>query len=258
MADGGGIGKVIEQLEWMMKAARGFDKHAKTFTYQAPFEVWDDVVAALKRLQKFDAMEQQFAKARPGASVPDCIGWLQTERQRVSVNFDSPIERKLVLGMYDAIIAHLNELHGRRQFVDADAEAARRKAHEENIRKQQEFKAQNEAREKAQQQQQQEKIEEILRKMREAESFTAFKSFFNGFYGRAFYEGLHGRPFPPPRNGTKWWEVLGVTVTATKDEINKAYRKAAQQCHPDKPGGSTEKMSQLNAARDEALAGLRN
>lgn len=51
-----------------------------------------------------------------------------------------------------------------------------------------------------------------------------------------------------------WSDVLQIDRrTASKKEITAAYKRAAQKAHPDK-GGSTEQMTELNRARDAALA----
>ncbi|CAB4128119.1 DnaJ domain [uncultured Caudovirales phage] len=45
------------------------------------------------------------------------------------------------------------------------------------------------------------------------------------------------------------YKVLGVSHTATKAEIGKAYRSMVRQYHPDAPGGgNVDKMSEVNAA----------
>lgn len=56
-----------------------------------------------------------------------------------------------------------------------------------------------------------------------------------------------------PAPGSKSWrEVLGVSSAASEAEIETAYRKLAAERHPDKPGGSTAMMAELNAARAAA------
>ena len=54
---------------------------------------------------------------------------------------------------------------------------------------------------------------------------------------------------PPPE---QWFQVLGVSATAGRSEINAAYRKLAASAHPDRGGSDTE-MARLNSARDAGL-----
>lgn len=50
--------------------------------------------------------------------------------------------------------------------------------------------------------------------------------------------------------------VLGVRVGATEEEIKAAYKRMAMVWHPDRPGGSAEKMKDINEAREILLQGL--
>lgn len=55
----------------------------------------------------------------------------------------------------------------------------------------------------------------------------------------------------------QWFQVLGVTSHATRDEIDNAYRTLAMKHHPDR-GGNANEMARINTARDagyEHLAG---
>ena len=47
-----------------------------------------------------------------------------------------------------------------------------------------------------------------------------------------------------------YYEVLGVSKSASADEIKKAFRRQAVQHHPDKEGGSEEKFKEINEAYD--------
>lgn len=56
----------------------------------------------------------------------------------------------------------------------------------------------------------------------------------------------------PPKSG--WRDILGIEGNGiTASVVESAYRARAKFAHPDKPGGSTEKMAELNRAREEAL-----
>lgn len=45
-----------------------------------------------------------------------------------------------------------------------------------------------------------------------------------------------------------YYETLGVSKEASKEDIKKAFRKLAHQYHPDKKGGSAEKFKEVNEA----------
>jgi molecular chaperone DnaJ len=45
-----------------------------------------------------------------------------------------------------------------------------------------------------------------------------------------------------------YYKVLGVEKNASQDEIKKAFRKLAQQYHPDKPTGDEKKFKEINEA----------
>ncbi len=45
-----------------------------------------------------------------------------------------------------------------------------------------------------------------------------------------------------------YYELLGVSKTASEDEIKKAFRKLAHQHHPDKEGGDEKKFKEINEA----------
>lgn len=60
------------------------------------------------------------------------------------------------------------------------------------------------------------------------------------------FAGYQALPAPE-----QWWQVLGVSSSASIGEVTAAYRTKARQAHPDN-GGTDAAMARLNAARDEA------
>lgn len=63
------------------------------------------------------------------------------------------------------------------------------------------------------------------------------------------FTGYQALPAPDP-----WWKRLGLpSPTRSEREIKDAWRKASTTAHPDRPGGSHDKMADVNAARDEGL-----
>lgn len=60
----------------------------------------------------------------------------------------------------------------------------------------------------------------------------------------------------PIEAGSPWWEVLGVTPNATREQIRDAKLRLSRELHPDITGGDAEKAARLalvNAAADEAM-----
>jgi len=64
---------------------------------------------------------------------------------------------------------------------------------------------------------------------------------------RAF-QGFTALPAPE-----QWFTILGVAATATREQIEAAYRPLAMKHHPDR-GGDPKEMARINAARDEGLS----
>lgn len=68
---------------------------------------------------------------------------------------------------------------------------------------------------------------------------------------RATFTGFLSLPAPA---GKGWWEVLDVVRDACQDEIRTAYRRLASEHHPDKAGGSAERMAEINEACRKATS----
>ena len=71
---------------------------------------------------------------------------------------------------------------------------------------------------------------------------------------KATFAGFKALPAP----GGSWRQQFGFAVESRPNlaEVEATFRKLANQFHPDKPGGSTARMAELNAALREARSEL--
>ena len=59
----------------------------------------------------------------------------------------------------------------------------------------------------------------------------------------------------PAPGADHWYDVLGVSKTATRDQVEAAHREKAKRAHPD-TGGSHDAMTALNKAKADALRAI--
>ena len=52
---------------------------------------------------------------------------------------------------------------------------------------------------------------------------------------------------------TDYYTLLGVDSNASRDAIRQAYRREIKVCHPDRPGGDSERARALDEARNVLL-----
>lgn len=62
----------------------------------------------------------------------------------------------------------------------------------------------------------------------------------------------HGQRIERPQKARTWFQVLGVRINASREEVDAAFRVRAREAHPD-TGGSHDAFVELNAARAAAL-----
>lgn len=71
-------------------------------------------------------------------------------------------------------------------------------------------------------------------------------------------QALAGYRALPADTAADWRAVMGFgrDERVSVDQLTKRWKERAREVHPDRPGGSEEKMTQLNRAKDYALAEL--
>lgn len=105
-----------------------------------------------------------------------------------------------------------------------------------------------------------ERVRKLYEEMLRQQGRSFDDQYYSHFYGDGPFGSFKQRPAPPPNTptGKYWFEVLGVSPQATKDQIQKAYRKLASKYHPDryKAPDAHQRQTEINVARDEGLAGV--
>lgn len=89
---------------------------------------------------------------------------------------------------------------------------------------------------------------------RTLECFRAIERYGGSDLMRRSFTGFMALPAPGDVQARTCWEVLGIAPTQSQAAIDAAWRERAKACHPDRPGGSHDAMSELNTARDQAAA----
>lgn len=226
-----------------------------------PLYLLDTLLQLLQDLAGHYAREQRWADApiAAGATPADCLAWLKFEAGKIN---KGPLDTAaaMQLKFYQRTLGYLTELEERRAAGGYRSARAERQAqdsarwqwenspeHDDFMRKQREQRARSSGR-------------PDYTKGEFPYGGAAWKQARDAWEkARDYYRPEHQWAPAEKSNGARsWFEVLGLTPQATKADIKVAYRALAKKHHPDREGGSHEKMQALNAARDEGLAGARN
>lgn len=74
-------------------------------------------------------------------------------------------------------------------------------------------------------------------------------------WANSFYQNLFAKVFQNMQKPTSSFEVLGLSSTATKDDVVKEYRKLSMKHHPD-VGGKQEEFLKITEAKNKCLTYL--
>ena len=70
------------------------------------------------------------------------------------------------------------------------------------------------------------------------------------------FRGYSALPAPGESDASTWWQVLGVTINATEDQVKQAYRILVQKHHPDR-GGDPELFLRVQRAMERFESDLK-
>lgn len=210
-----------------------------------PSQVFVTLLAHLQRLDEIDSVTETYRDTdKRGATVGDCIAFLNNELKNVPPT--SELASRLRRNFYNTTLHKLVELQTWRAAVDSERfqnqREAERKRQTEQSRRDEEIRRQQ--------------AEEAVRRRNESfEGLFRDAADFNRFSWEKYREEFRQKRETP--KGRSWWEILGVSSSADKATIKSAWRGLAKQLHPDRQGGDTVRMAEINAAKDRGLAGIR-
>jgi hypothetical protein len=244
---------------------------AYKFANEDPVPTWlfSQIISFLQQLQTRNDHERQWAREiGSGATLTDCIAFLNGQILREKGSVAATVTRSL----YERTVKHLKELEKRRvlggyhnPYEDRQSQDSAKWRFEDSL-------AAEELRKQQERQRRQQQYQQTYEQARAANSGfnEAFRrAFDSGAFDSFFTDGRQwGNPFtfrdqsppPPPPNtatGKRWFEVLGVPISASRKDIKIATRKLRAQYHPDRYKGADahERISAINVACDEGLAG---
>ena len=87
---------------------------------------------------------------------------------------------------------------------------------------------------------------------RDYEAFARQQQNYRSYYDDQKFKEALKQAFSPKGIPSDVCAILNIAATATRDEVNAAWKKLALANHPDR-GGSLVEMQEINAARDRAL-----
>lgn len=230
-----------------------------------PKPTWliDEALEQLKKWKQHKSKEEQWVskEAQFGSSIDGLIVHYTDVLKNAAATVPETFATRHVKRMSSETILRLKELKERREAGGVYSQTHSRREKARKTWAEDEYEAPKREKEQAQQRYNyQSPPEWNNRAFREAYGDALEKLFEEAMYGR-------GDPFrqPPPKpssgNKQPWHTVLRVPINASKDDIKKAHRKLVKQYQPRTSADAedrtrTERMMEINTARDEGLGGL--